>query len=399
MISSVFCSTTFSDLTWVLSLQLSGSWLLVHPSSRVVGRSSYGTCSSCLRHVRRKYLIFFCLSYGFPNHNPYCIYCFLFSNHFSLFVLISFLCCPVILFVFSILQIHPRTGRIKLLRSLDREAQSMYELVIEAYGQPPRDLSQRTVTPQYKQLLRLAQLNSRSFHRHSSTTRIVIRVTDENDNAPVFTSPGDYVHAADAANRDEPNASRLDVWFGKDGYHLFIPEDMPEGAYLVTLSARDADEGANALLAYSLFGNPKDVECFSVDQLTGVVKLATNCVLTERRGTSLRLTAWAVDHGQPQQSANTSFVVNVLAIRLNMFPPRFDLLPALYSGWVGENMPPGSLVSLNKTVKRPLQLKATDPEGYDVTLSVTGGSGLGYFYLDDNGTYAVGCRTVCSYHW
>ncbi|THD27797.1 Protocadherin Fat 1 [Fasciola hepatica] len=282
-------------------------------------------------------------------------------------------------------KIHPRTGRIKLLRSLDREKQSTYELVVEAYGQPPRDFSQKTVTPQYRQLLRLAQPDSLSFHRHSSTTRIVVQVMDENDNAPVFTSPGDSTHVGDETTQDDPNEPHLDVWFGKDGYHLSIPEDMPEGAYLVTLSARDADEGTNALLAYSLFGNPKDVECFSVEQLTGVVKLATNCDLAARRGTSLRLTAWAVDHGQPQQSANVSFLVNVLAVRLNMFPPRFDPQPALYSGWVGENMRSGSLVFMEKTGRRPLQLKATDPEGYGVILAVMGGSGLGYFYIDDNG--------------
>ncbi|VDP83994.1 unnamed protein product [Echinostoma caproni] len=284
-------------------------------------------------------------------------------------------------------KIHHRTGRIKLLRSLDRETQSIYELVVEAYGQPPRDVTQRTMTPQYQHLLRLAQLNSRSVHRHSTTTRLVIQVTDENDNSPVFTSPGDSTHAGDGKNfSDRPDTSpRSDVWFGADGYHLSIPEDMPEGAYLLTLTARDADEGANALLAYSLFGNPKDVECFTVDQLTGVVKLATNCDLAERRGASLQLTAWAVDHGQPQRSANTSFIVNVLAIRLNIFPPRFDTQPALYAGWIAENVPSGSLVSVDKTGKSPLQLKASDPEGYGVILSVMGGSGLGYFYIDDNG--------------
>lgn len=82
-------------------------------------------------------------------------------------------------------------GEIETVRDLDRETQAEYELVIEAIddGKP----------------------------RRRGNTTVVVKVLDEDDNAPRF--------------------SRI--------FHVEIPEDSEIGAFVIQLSASDADETSN----------------------------------------------------------------------------------------------------------------------------------------------------------
>ncbi|CAL8080614.1 unnamed protein product [Calicophoron daubneyi] len=285
----------------------------------------------------------------------------------------------------DVFKIHHRTGRIRLLRRLDRELQSSYELIIEATGHSLRSQNRHLPSPRYIRLLKLAEANTPAIYHRLATTRIVVTVTDVNDNAPVFVSPSLINASLSTTVAYRAPADGLNAWFGTNGYTLVLPEDVPEGAYLTTLTAHDADEGANGLIGFSLFGNPRLIECFNVEQLTGVVRLAAGCDLSRITANPIRLTAWAVDHGTPQLSTNTSFVVHVIPVRVNVFPPRFHKQPALYQGWIRENTPVGSEVSSQKSDELPLRLEATDPEGANVAFFITGGSGIGYFYVDDNG--------------
>ncbi|TGZ60509.1 hypothetical protein CRM22_008469 [Opisthorchis felineus] len=279
----------------------------------------------------------------------------------------------------DVFKIHPRTGRIRLLSSLDRETQSSYDLVIEATSHSRRkDQQRRLLSPHYTHLYKLAKRRNHSIVHQVAVTRVRVTVTDINDNLPVFTSPG-------IPGQNEISDAELDVTFGAGGYQLFIPEDLPEGAYLTTLLATDADEGLNGLVGYSLFGNPQDADCFSVDQFTGVVRVAASCELVKHRGRSIYLTAWAFDRGTPQLTSNSSFVIHVVPVRINVFPPMFRVQPALFSCVITENVPSGTAVLNRAKDMSPLRLEAADPEGSDVTFFLAGGSGLGYFYIDDHG--------------
>ncbi|GAB0196176.1 protocadherin gamma-A10-like [Grus japonensis] len=86
-----------------------------------------------------------------------------------------------------------------LAKALDREEAAFHELVLRASdgGEPSR----------------------------TGTARIRVAVLDANDNAPVFSQAE---------------------------YALRVPEDVPVGSVLVTLTATDADEGMNGHVKYSL---------------------------------------------------------------------------------------------------------------------------------------------------
>ncbi|KAM6055247.1 protocadherin gamma-A12-like isoform 10-T10 [Theristicus caerulescens] len=108
-----------------------------------------------------------------------------------------------------------------LAKALDREEASFHELVLRASdgGEPAR----------------------------TGTARIRVAVLDANDNAPVF---------------------------GQAEYAVRVPEDVPVGSVLVTLTATDADEGVNGHVKYSLKKvSDMTSEMFDLDSETGAITL------------------------------------------------------------------------------------------------------------------------------
>ncbi|XP_067117396.1 protocadherin-17-like [Osmerus mordax] len=107
-------------------------------------------------------------------------------------------------------------------RPLDREDQSHHTLLLTAIdgGEYPR----------------------------SGSMQINVRVTDSNDNSPVFEKPS---------------------------YVLEIPENSPPGKILIDLNATDQDEGSNGQVVYSFSGYASErmQELFSIDPNTGVIKI------------------------------------------------------------------------------------------------------------------------------
>lgn len=192
---------------------------------------------------------------------------------------------------------------------------------------------------------------------------------DVNDNSPIFTSPG------------LPSGQS-----SVGGYNILIPVDLPEDAYITTLRARDADEGRNAELQYSLFGTEQDKACFACDSQTGVVRLAPGCHSIEgglRYGHTYQLTAWVQDLGQPRLQTDVDFHVRVVGLQLHLFPPVFDVASGLYEGRISEGLPEGSWVLLDKG--DALQLKATELNGRLVKYKIVGGTGFGRFRIDKDG--------------
>uniref|UniRef100_A0A5K4FEY1 Cadherin n=1 Tax=Schistosoma mansoni TaxID=6183 RepID=A0A5K4FEY1_SCHMA len=283
----------------------------------------------------------------------------------------------------DVFKIHSRTGKIRLKTKLDRETQAVYELLVSAVGSPRGNHQQSQFKIPYFDFIQVSRAVDYDVRR-SANTRVHIIVTDVNDNPPVFYSPGlpqehQYLYSNSSGITD------LNAWLGTDGYVVYVPEDIPEGAYITTLVATDRDEGMNALIRYSLFGKQeRSTNCFHTDQMTGVVRLAAGCDL-HKSSRSHVLTAWAMDHGASQLYANISFVVHVLSVKLNIFPPRFMVHPALFSGWIRENQPSGSFVFSKRDLTSKLQLKALDAEGSNVIFVIVGGSGFGLFGVNGDG--------------
>ncbi|XP_013367619.1 PREDICTED: protocadherin gamma-A10, partial [Chinchilla lanigera] len=114
---------------------------------------------------------------------------------------------------------HPE---LVLERALDREEEAVHHLVLTATdgGVPLR----------------------------SGTVLITVTVFDTNDNAPVFTSPE---------------------------YRVNVPENLPVGTQLLTVTATDKDEGANGEVTYS-FRKLPDTQLlkFQLNTKTGEIKIA-----------------------------------------------------------------------------------------------------------------------------
>ena len=110
------------------------------------------------------------------------------------------------------------------------------------------------------------------------TSPIIVKIRDENDNVPIFTS---------SANE------------------AVIPLATPPGTSILTVSATDDDSGSNGGIVYYLSSSHLG---FHVDRLTGVVT-TTN---TTMRSGDYHMTVTASDRGNPIQDASLNITITVL---------------------------------------------------------------------------------------
>ncbi|XP_005472325.1 protocadherin-16 [Oreochromis niloticus] len=182
--------------------------------------------------------------------------------------------------------LDPSSGVLTLGQKLDRESTPSLYLVVRATDQAV-DISQR---------------------RWSSVTARVF-VTDENDNAPVFSSPS----------------------------AVSVMEDQPVGFVILYVMARDSDEGENGRVSYRIqAGN--SAGRFSLNPDTGSLSILKSLDREEQE--VFNLTIVAEDHGTPQLS--TSQVLCVQVIDVNDEAPVF--LRAEFEAQVMENQGPGASV-------------------------------------------------------
>ena len=158
--------------------------------------------------------------------------------------------------------INPTSGRIQAVRTLDREEQAEYSLVVAAKG-------------------------GSAF----AETTVDVTVLDVNDNSPTFPTP-----TAEA------------VAF----------EDWPIGHDVYLASASDADEGENADVTYTI--GPGSSAFFSVDAKTGMVRVAQ--VLNVDQLT-YSLTVTARDNGGASAVSST-LQLTVHLIDVNDHTPTFN---------------------------------------------------------------------------
>ena len=162
--------------------------------------------------------------------------------------------------------ISPGTGEITVnTMNLDRETVSLYTLTVVAtdYGTPPR----------------------------SSTAIVVVTVTDENDNAPMFQQLL---------------------------YQSNIREDAQNQSVVITLLATDTDEPGNnnSVINYSL----NDTNVFTIGSNSGIIQLASS--LNFETISAYVLTVIARDRGRPSMNGTSTVIINV--INVNDEPPRLS---------------------------------------------------------------------------
>ena len=121
---------------------------------------------------------------------------------------------------------------------------------------------------------------------NTGVMEIEVKVTDINDNPPVFSKPL---------------------------YNVTVNESTPIQETIVRLSATDADDGENAKISYRIreFQENRDeiIKYFSLVESTGEIKVKSD--LTQVAGQSYNFLVEAVDHGSEPQSSQAEVVVHI----------------------------------------------------------------------------------------
>ncbi|XP_057244434.1 protocadherin gamma-A7-like, partial [Malurus melanocephalus] len=173
-----------------------------------------------------------------------------------------------------------------LAKALDREEAAFHELVLRASdgGDPAR----------------------------TGTAHIHVTVLDANDNAPVFSQAE---------------------------YTVRVPEDVPVGSVLVTVTATDADEGLNGHVKYSFHKiSDRAAELFHLDSDTGEISVKDH--LDFEKISSHELEVQAHDGGELSDTAKV--VITVTDVNDNV--PEISVRSALSS--ISEDAPPGTVIAL-----------------------------------------------------
>ncbi|NWV07646.1 PCDG7 protein, partial [Ptilonorhynchus violaceus] len=173
-----------------------------------------------------------------------------------------------------------------LAKALHREEAAFHELVLRASdgGDPAR----------------------------TGTARIHVTVVDANDNAPVFSQAE---------------------------YTVRVPEDVPVGSVLVTVTATDADEGLNGYVKYSMKkATDMASDIFHLDSETGQITLLQRLDFEE--GDSYELEVQAHDGGALFDSTKVAITVT----DVNDNAPELTISSTLNE--ISEDAPPGTVVAL-----------------------------------------------------
>ncbi|GAB0089240.1 Cadherin-related tumor suppressor [Sergentomyia squamirostris] len=160
--------------------------------------------------------------------------------------------------------VHPTSGAITILQSLDYDVVQEYHLNITA-----EDLG---------------------FKSKSAVAMLTVTLTDINDNAPIF-------------NQTE--------------YHAHLPENSPPNSFVYRARATDRDSPKNAVILYSIVsGSGKDL--FAIDHSLGVITSKASFDYEEENLYTLNIMA-----SNPDSPMSTTVKVFIHITGVNEFYPRF----------------------------------------------------------------------------
>uniref|UniRef100_A0A8C5K818 FAT atypical cadherin 1 n=1 Tax=Jaculus jaculus TaxID=51337 RepID=A0A8C5K818_JACJA len=193
----------------------------------------------------------------------------------------------------SCFTIDMETGMLKILSSLDRETRDRYTLNITAYdlGIPQRA----------------------AWHL------LDIMVLDANDNPPEFL---------------------------QESYFVEVSEDKEVNSEIIQIEATDKDLGPNGYVMYSIV---TDTDKFSVDSVTGVVKIVQPLDREVQHMYYLKIEA--KDQAKEEPQLFSTVLLKVSLDDINDNPPKF--IPPNYHVKVREDLPEGTII---------MWLEAHDPD-------------------------------------
>ncbi|XP_056672546.1 protocadherin gamma-B5-like [Monodelphis domestica] len=177
-----------------------------------------------------------------------------------------------------------------LEKLLDRERQSSYHLILSAVdgGNPAR----------------------------SSTAQIRIKVTDANDNAPVFS---------------------------QDIYKVSLLENLPPGSFVLRVEASDKDEGVNAEITFSFDSSShREWQMFSLDPNSGEITSLKNLDFEKTK-----------DYSMVLEARDGGGLVTQCTIEIEILDVNDNLPEVIFtsiSATIPEDCFPGSVVALVKTL-------------------------------------------------
>ncbi|KAG7458772.1 hypothetical protein MATL_G00224240 [Megalops atlanticus] len=183
----------------------------------------------------------------------------------------------------GLFHVHPESGLISTMKTLDHEAQPYALLVLQ---------SQTGSSPVY------------------SSTQVNVTITDVNDNPPVFP---------------------------RDMESVLISQSTAPGTVLFIAHAHDGDSGANGRIRYSL--REEDSGTFAVDPHLGTVSLNRSLSRDARARYALQIVA--EDGGTPALSSALALVVNV---ERSAAEDALAFETLVYQVEISENAPPESRV-------------------------------------------------------
>lgn len=169
----------------------------------------------------------------------------------------------------SMFNLEKRSGRLMLLKNLDREITKTITLSIRA---------------RYTNVPTL-----------SSVVSVTIQVLDENDNPPVFS---------------------------KKAYQASIDENVRRGSFVLQVFAEDKDEGENGRVSYRLVKSGENVP-FKINKQTGIVTTSGKAAIDREVKERYEIKIRAFDSGTPSRFSDVC--VNITIADLNDNPP--DILP------------------------------------------------------------------------
>nr|XP_046262314.1 protocadherin alpha-3-like isoform X6 [Scatophagus argus] len=176
-----------------------------------------------------------------------------------------------------------------LHKTLDREKQPVIKLTLTAAdgGKPPK----------------------------SGTLHITVNVQDVNDNIPIFDKPL---------------------------YKASVPENTPHGATVISVHARDLDEGLNGDILYSFINqdNDNDVHKFAINPITGEITVKGE--LDHEKSNAVEIRVQAKDKGPSPRSSHCKVLIEITDVNDN--PPEISITSLV--NVVREDAPLDTMVGL-----------------------------------------------------